>query len=207
VSPAEQEALDRVYAEEGIHVAEGGPSVLRWLAELLEKLLERTLGGVAASAGAASMAWWLAAGVAAVLAVLVVVAAAQLVARRLARRVRPAAAAPEGLQPTDRGRAARARAEAERALGEGRWRDVVRCTWAHVAWTLDERGVGPYEADLTNREYVDVVRARSPGWPRLAGLRAVAREVERLAYAGPEPAEDEVRRLVADTERLLGATP
>lgn len=203
----EQAALERVYADQGIPPGDAGPSAARWLVDMIEDAIDRFTGGVAGTAGVASLAWGLAALVAAVLAVLVAVATVRLVLRRVRRGAGPGQPPPEGLEPAERGRAARARTEVERALAEGRWRDAVRGAWARVAWTLHERGVGAYEEDLTNREYVEVVRARSPGWPRMAGLRAVARDVERLAYAGGEPGEAEVRRLVDETERLLEGVP
>ncbi len=88
------------------------------------------------------------------------------------------------------------------ALAGGRATEALRLLWALLARTLAERGLASCDPSLTNRELVDLARRRWPRWSALDTLEELARESDRLMYAGEAPRLDEVRRLVARAREL-----
>ncbi len=100
-----------------------------------------------------------------------------------------------------------ARALLEAHLAAGEPARALAALWLLLAGGLSERGLGRFEAEMTNREFVYSVRERAPSWPGLAALAGLARRVDALLYGGEAPSAEGVRRLLAEAEGLLAAAP
>lgn len=97
-----------------------------------------------------------------------------------------------------------ARALLEAHLAAGDPARALAALWLLLAGGLSERGIGRFEAEMTNREFV---YSLPPSWPGRLSLAALARRVDRLLYGGEPPSPEEVRHLLAEAEELLAVAP
>jgi len=91
--------------------------------------------------------------------------------------------------------------EARLAAGDGP--GALKALWMVVTHELSERGLGRFDVEMTNREFVGTVREASPGWSGLAGLTGLARTVDRLLYGDEGVAIDAVRGLAREADALV----
>ncbi|MCK6507142.1 hypothetical protein L6R53_27865 [Myxococcota bacterium] len=90
-----------------------------------------------------------------------------------------------------------------RALASGEGRAALAALWAWLGRGLTAAGRARWSPELTEREWVDRVRAQDPGWPGLAELEALRGEVVRGAYGPVAPTVEQVAALVPRAGRLL----
>ena len=82
-----------------------------------------------------------------------------------------------------------------RAFASGDLRAALRALWVGLALTLEQRGLGRFGPEVTNREFVASVRQAQPHWSGLSALQGLARSVDRLLYGEAAPELAEVRGL------------
>lgn len=202
----DRDLLQRVLEDEGIRSHGSDPTWIAWAGDRLSSFVHELLDSLQQVEGMGPIVWAIAAALVFVLAVLAALTGVRLFRVWSAARVRDPDGEPvQGLEALDAPDTRRYRAEAERALAAGQPREAVRAAWLWVAWTLHERAVGGYEPDLTNREFVDRVRATTPRWAPLPELHRFARTVDRLCYDDVDPAEADARALLGAAGGLLDA--
>jgi hypothetical protein len=91
----------------------------------------------------------------------------------------------------------------EQALALGDPAAALAALWGLVAGRLSAKGLGHFEPEMTQREFVESVRRSDPGWAGLGALAALAREVDALLYSGEGPDMDGVRDLRGRAEELI----
>ncbi len=162
----------------------------------LQEFLSREIGGATWLGPVARVILWT-----------LLIALSALAIYLVARLVRSWRAAPGAAAPVQRVAALPesidldARIEAELARGDAR--AALRTLWAWLRRGLRDALQADLPEGCTNRELVSKTRARNPAWPGLGPLGAIARDSDRLMYAGEKPDVETVRSLVATARGLF----
>lgn len=199
---ADHERLEEIYEEQDIK-ADDGVS----LSEYVNFLKDRLLQEIARALDSSAWAIW---GSPAILWTLVLVFGAFL-AYQLLRLLAGKQHASSGNRRPTIVAAPRLAGESpenlrkhfEELMAAGKARAALRMLWLLFATELSARGIGRFETETTNREFVDSVAALSPGWGHLRALRTFSSATERLLYSGDPVELDQLHPLLGSAREML----
>ena len=195
--------LERVIEQEHVETETSAPTGA-WLGEVLNALARRLKRGMdrigfgRLGALAHFVLWGLVAGV-----LVAGILAGLFLLRALADRRRSRRRTEDDVEFDAAAAARDPSSELAESIAAGRAERALALLWEVIARALAARGLSRSSLSRTNHELVGGARRRWPDWPAGRVLEELARDSDRLLYAGTPPRIDDVRRLVERARAVL----